>query len=243
MKAIGVIPARFHSTRFPGKPLAKIAGKMMVQRVFEAASRARELEEVFVATDSMEIAQACRMIGAPCLSTTEKPRTGTERVAEAVRKMDADIVLNIQGDEPLIRPETLDALVRKLEEGPAPMATVATRRADLVAFRDRDKVKVVMDRDGMALYFSRAGIPFGGEKNFLLHVGIYGFRQPALIDFVAAGQSRLEVFEDLEQLRALEMGMRIAVVMAGYPLVSVDRPEDIARAGLFIEKKGAWKGL
>ena len=239
MKAIGVIPARFHSTRFPGKPLAKIAGKMMVQRVFEAASRAKELEEVYVATDSMEIVRACRMIGAPCLSTSERPRTGTERVAEAVQKMDADIVLNIQGDEPLIRPETIDELVGVLRDGPVQMATVATWRADLASFKDRNKVKVVIDRAGRALYFSRAGIPAGGEKRFLLHVGIYGFRQPALWEFVAAGQSTLEKIEDLEQLRALEMGMKISVVMAGYPLVSVDRPEDIARAGLFIEKKGA----
>lgn len=236
MTAIAVIPARFHSTRFPGKPLAKIAGKSMIERVYAAAFSAQRISRVVVATDSLEILRFVKDFGGHAELTSSVHRSGTERVAEVARGKDADIILNVQGDEPLIRGESLDELVEEVELRGAEIATLATSRADRAAFKSPNSVKVVTDRGGGALYFSRAGIPSGGADGFLLHVGVYAFRSRVLAEVVGFDPTPLERAENLEQIRWMENGKKIRVVRVSYPLVAVDTPGDIARAELFLRR-------
>jgi 3-deoxy-manno-octulosonate cytidylyltransferase (CMP-KDO synthetase) len=236
MTAIAVIPARFHSTRFPGKPLAKIAGKAMVERVYCAAFSAKRISKVIVASDSDEILKFVRAFGGHAELTSSAHRSGTERVAEVARGEDADIILNVQGDEPLIRGDSLDELVEEIEGRASEIATLATARADRAAFKNPNCVKVVTDRGGDALYFSRSGIPSGGAASFLLHVGVYAFRSSVLAKIVTYPPTPLEQAENLEQIRWMENGKKISVVRVNYPLVSVDTPEDVARAELFLRR-------
>lgn len=238
-RAIAIVPARYDSKRFPGKPLASIGGLPMVVRVFNAAREAKRVVYAAVATDSEEVKREAEKHGAPVILTTAPCASGTARVAEAVRGLlgSRDVVVNVQGDEPLIRPESIDALIEEVE-GTAEIATLATSRHDKSSFRDPNCVKIVADDRGDALYFSRAGIPFGGENDFLLHVGVYAFRRSVLEYVCRPGTkiSRLEARENLEQIRWMEMGYRIRVVRAAYPLVAVDTPADLARARLFVRE-------
>jgi 3-deoxy-manno-octulosonate cytidylyltransferase (CMP-KDO synthetase) len=226
MTAIAVIPARFHSTRFPGKPLAKIAGKAMVERVYCAAFSAKRISKVIVASDSDEILKFVRAFGGHAELTSSAHRSGTERVAEVARGE----------DEPLIRGDSLDELVEEIEGRASEIATLATARADRAAFKNPNCVKVVTDRGGDALYFSRSGIPSGGAASFLLHVGVYAFRSSVLAKIVTYPPTPLEQAENLEQIRWMENGKKISVVRVNYPLVSVDTPEDVARAELFLRR-------
>jgi 3-deoxy-manno-octulosonate cytidylyltransferase (CMP-KDO synthetase) len=189
MKAVGVIPARFEASRFPGKALARIDGVPMIQRVFEGARRAKRLRDVLVATDDARIAEACARFGAPALLTSSEHPTGTDRIAELARSLDDAVVVNVQGDEPLIEGFVIDAAVAALEETPeVPMATVV-HEADPGAQTDPNRVKVVLDRRDRALYFSRSAIPFcragAPAPRLWQHVGIYAYRREFLLRFVA----------------------------------------------------------
>ena len=238
MKTYGIIPGRFGSSRFPGKPLAMLAGKPLVAWVVEAAGRASSLDEVLVATDDERIAAAVAAHGGRAVMTPSELPSGTDRIACAAGGFDDDdILVNIQGDEPLIDPALIDALVAKLKtDARWSMATAVTpikTPADLAA---KTVVKVVLDRDGGALYFSRAPIPCDRDHEadlssglYVRHLGIYAYRGAFLRRYVAEPPCELEKTEKLEQLRALWMGAKIAVVKTEDEGVGVDTPEDAAR--------------
>lgn len=225
--ALGVIPARYGSQRFPGKPLALINGRPMLQHVFERASSARSLSRIIIATDDSRILTAAERFGAEAVLTSSSHATGTERVAEAAEGSHEPIVINIQGDEPLLDPGMIDRLVEALQDDGVPMATLARREKDLNLAKSPDLVKVAADNDGFALYFSRSAIPAGPIDYFLHHIGIYGFQRTFLIRFAQLPATRLEQVERLEQLRALEHGFRIKILETEYSSLSVDSPADI----------------
>jgi 3-deoxy-manno-octulosonate cytidylyltransferase (CMP-KDO synthetase) len=240
MSAVGIVPARFASSRFPGKPLATIAGLPMLQRVVEGARRAKRLRDVIVATDDARIAEACAKFGARAVLTRADHPTGTDRIAEAAAGLADDVVVNVQGDEPLIEGFVIDAAVTALEDSPeAPMATVV-HRAEPADLGDPNRVKVVLDRQGFALYFSRAAIPHardGAESPIFQHVGLYAYRRAFLATYVALPPTPLEQAEALEQLRALEHGYRIrAAIVEGWRSVPVDVPADVARVEAILSR-------
>ncbi|MGH8045961.1 MAG: 3-deoxy-manno-octulosonate cytidylyltransferase [Chthoniobacterales bacterium] len=236
MSSIAIIPARWASTRFPGKPLALLAGKPLVQHVWERCMKAKKISRVIVATDDMRIAEAAFDFGAEVALTSPKHPTGSDRLAEVAKKLTGvGIVLNVQGDEPMISPRLIDQLVGEMEKNPrAEMVTAATPFADSAAVANPNNVKVVTDRLGNALYFSRSPIPFDrdgtGLAKPLHHLGIYGYRRTFLLEFVKWKPTPLEQSEKLEQLRALEMGARIRVVLTKDRSIGVDTPEDLAAA-------------
>jgi len=236
--AAGVIPARYGSTRFPGKPLALIKGRPMIQWVYEAARSARSLERVIVATDDERIAAACRRFGAEAVMTSPGLMSGTERVAEASQVIDNKIIINIQGDEPLLSGAVVDRLAEALQDPAVRMASLMRRETELSLLTDPNRVKVVVDKDGWALSFSRSGLPSGTGDHFFQHIGIYGYRKELLREFCAWPPTRLERLERLEQLRALENGVRIKMVETDHPALSVDVPRDIIVVERFLDKKG-----
>jgi 3-deoxy-manno-octulosonate cytidylyltransferase (CMP-KDO synthetase) len=237
MKVIAIIPSRYGSTRFEGKPLAPICGKAMIQHVYEAASRATHIDGVVVATDDQRIFDAVAEFGGRAIMTSGDHRSGTDRAAEAARQLGLtpeDIVINVQGDQPLIDPRCLDEVVAPLIEDPAlGMSTLAFCIVNPKEYLDPKDVKVVMDDRGYALYFSRASIPFGrdeGEKyDSYKHLGVYAYRCDFLDIFLNLPMGRLEIIEKLEQLRALEYGHRVRVVVTAYDSPEVDLPLDIVR--------------
>jgi len=242
MQAYAVIPARYHSTRLPGKPLLKQTGKYLVQHVYERASAAGSVSRVIVATDDARIFDAVSAFGGEAMMTSPHHATGTDRVAEIARLTDADAYVNVQGDEPEIEPAMIDAVVELLADDRAHIATLAVRLSDRERFFDPHTVKVVTDLDGFGLYFSRSPLPGGkdlkervksGAFSFLVHVGLYGFRREFLLQFARMKKSPLEELESLEQLRALENGYRIKVGITDREPTGVDTPEDYRR---FVEK-------
>ena len=240
MKAVVVIPARFGSTRFPGKPLAELAGKPLIEHVYRRACLAA-VEEVIVATDDSRILEAVTAFGGRCVMTDPGHRSGSDRLGEVARGLDAGIVVNVQGDEPLIDPEVIDAVVAPLrEKEPPDIVTVAVPVVDMDEYTDRHVVKVVTDTEGSAIYFSRSPIPNGwepGADTALRHVGIYAYQKESLLRFVSLPPGKLELQEDLEQLRALENGMKIAVIKREeFTGIGVDRPEDLERVRQIMER-------
>ena len=239
MKILGVIPARFASTRFPGKPLHLIAGKPLLQHVVERCQRARALDEIIVATDDTRIAEVARNFCRVELTSAEHP-SGTDRIAEVMRRVAGDAAVNIQGDEPLIEPAVIDAVAGALAG--APMSTAATAIRDAGEYENPNVVKVVVNTAGRALYFSRRTIPFVREAAsrpvaeqlaafpFLKHLGIYGYQRETLLRLVRFPVSPLEAAEKLEQLRALENGMRIDVEIVDTVPLGVDTAHDLERA-------------
>jgi 3-deoxy-manno-octulosonate cytidylyltransferase (CMP-KDO synthetase) len=235
---IGVIPARYASTRFPGKPLARIAGKPLLQHVIERCMQAKYLSQVVVATDDARIAEFAAKFCKVEMTSPDHP-SGTDRAAEIARRVPCDAVINIQGDEPLIDPAVIDAVATGLSH--AAMSTAATAIKDPAEFDNPNVVKVVVNQAERALYFSRRTIPYVRDAAsgstveqlaafpFLKHLGIYGYRRDVLLKLVAFPQSPLERAEKLEQLRALENGIELAVVRVDYDSVGVDVPEDVAR--------------
>jgi 3-deoxy-manno-octulosonate cytidylyltransferase (CMP-KDO synthetase) len=234
MSAVGIIPARFRASRFPGKPLAEIAGRPMLAHVIEGARRAKRLREVVVATDDERIAAVAAAAGAPVAMTSPDHPTGTDRLAEAAAGLEDAIVVNVQGDEPLIEGFVIDAAIEALlADAEAPMATVA-HPLESEALGDPNRVKVVLDRAGRALYFSRAPIPYrradAPAPRWLQHVGLYAYRRPFLARFLALVPGEAERAEGLEQLRALEHGYAIrCAVVEGWQSVPVDVPADVAK--------------
>lgn len=243
MKALGVIPARFGSTRFPGKPLKPIAGKPLLQWVIEGAKKARSLDEVWVATDHDEIAALAKKVGAKAVMTDSALPSGSDRVFAAVRDVNVDIVVNIQGDEPLINGELLDQLTAPLLKDPAlPMATLG-RPLQAGDLESRNTAKIVLNQKSEAIYFSRFPVPYsrgesqGDDRVCLKHIGLYGFRKSFLEQFCRQGPVGAEMAEGLEQLRALYMGARIAVVKVQHESWGVDTPEDVAKVESMLRGK------
>jgi len=238
---LGVIPARFAAQRFPGKPLAVIAGKPMVQWVYEAARRA--LPRVVVATDDKRICDVIRGLGGEAMMTSPKCLSGTDRVAEVARKVPAKIYLNIQGDEPLMTTRTVRNVLALHKDKSVEMGTAATRLPGGAAWRDPNVVKVLTDKAGRAIYFSRAPLPFfrDGEPKApteaLKHLGIYSYTAPTLRRFVRWPVAALERAEKLEQLRALENGVSIRVAATPDDSVGVDRPQDALRVAKLLRGK------
>ena len=244
MKILGIIPARYASTRFPGKPLALIAGKTLVQHVVERCQQAKSLAEVIVATDDTRIWEVAQNFCRAEMTASDHP-SGTDRIAEVARNYECDAVINIQGDEPLMDPAVVDAVAGGLER--AEMSTAATALTDLAEYENPNVVKVVVNAAGQALYFSRRTIPYVRDAAsavetlaafpFLKHLGIYGYRRGTLLRLVQWPVSPLERAEKLEQLRALENGVQIAVVKVNYESVSVDVPADVKRVEKILKKR------
>ena len=235
---LAVIPARWASTRFPGKPLAILRGKPMIEHVWERVRRTRGLARTLVATDDLRIAEAVKGFGGEAVMTGEC-RTGTDRVCEAVRNVAADVVLNVQGDEPLIEPACLEALLATFGEAAVQMATL--KRALLPEeAANPNVVKVVCDGRGDALYFSRAAIPFARHPptGSFAHVGVYAYRKAFLEKLSALDETPLERAAGLEQLRVLESGFAIRMVETGFRSLGVDTPEDLARAERMLASRG-----
>jgi 3-deoxy-manno-octulosonate cytidylyltransferase (CMP-KDO synthetase) len=231
-KAVGIIPARWASTRFPGKPLHLVANKPLLQHVWERCRRAKKLDEVIIATDDMRIAQAAFDWGAEVALTSPKHQSGTDRVAEVARKASRfDLIINIQGDEPLTEPALLDRFVETLRaDRMIDIVTAAHPFSNAAEASSPHQVKVIVDLHGTALYFSRYAIPFPRNRaasiTYLRHQGIYGFRRKALLDFVGWKPTPLERAESLEQLRALENGVKVHVLVTKQGSPGVDTPAD-----------------
>jgi len=234
LKIICVIPARFASTRLPGKPLMDIAGKPMIQHVYERASKAKLISDLWVATDDQRVYEVVRGFGGQVMMTSAQHCTGTDRLAEVASiHEDADVIVNVQGDEPLIAPEIIDLAVEPfLKQSEIMMTTLKTHLTE-EDYQNPAAVKVVTDKQGFALYFSRSLIPYprnmGEGFAVFKHVGLYAYRRDFLLQFAAMEQTPLERAESLEQLRVLENGFRIKVVETNYPCIGVDTPEDLER--------------
>jgi 3-deoxy-manno-octulosonate cytidylyltransferase (CMP-KDO synthetase) len=230
---IGVIPARFESSRFPGKPLAEILGKPMFWHVYQRASQCSNISEVVLATDDQRIYDTAQALNVPVLMTADTHRCGTERVLEAAGRLKAEensVIVNIQGDEPALKPQMLEELLAPFDDPGVQVATLAHEISYDEALSP-DKVKVVVNLKNHALYFSRHAIPFTrqeqGDTTYFGHIGIFAFRMKTLKTFVELPASPLEQREKLEQLRLLENGIEIKVVQTGFSCHGVDRPEDI----------------
>lgn len=235
---LGVIPARYGASRFPGKPLASLWGKPMLRHVWERARAAQGIDTLIVATDDDRIASAAREWGATVEMTSPDCASGTDRVAEVARRHpDADIVLNLQGDEPELETEAVTRLVEEMRaDATLRMGTIAHHEPDASKLAGADVVKVVVDAAGFALYFSRADLAEGSRGGpALRHAGVYAFRRDLLLEFAGWPPSPLERAERLEQLRALERGVRIRVVLGERPFAGVDTPEQLAA----LERRGA----
>ncbi len=248
-RCVVIIPARYASSRFPGKPLVSIAGRPMIQHVYERACQARLVDEVLVATDDQRILQAVQACGGKAVLTSASHPSGTDRVAEVAASLACDIVVNVQGDEPCIAPEAIDALLQPLRQEPAlRMSTLARPLQDVHELLTPNVVKVVVDGDSNALYFSRAPIPYhrsawpqapqllaqaGAMPSIppgcIAHAGLYAYRREFLLALAQLPPTPLEQVEQLEQLRVLEHGYRIRVVRTTYVSLGVDTPEDVAR--------------
>ena len=236
MKVLAVVPARYSSSRFPGKILAKDTGKFLIQHTYEQACLAKLPEKVLIAADDEKVVEAAKSFGAECVLTSIDHQSGTDRIAEAVADLDAEIVVNLQGDEPEIDPANVDYLAKLLIDNPDyPMATLAAEfdTPELVA--DPNIVKVIMDRNGRAIYFSRSVIPYDRDKSgigdvqlYLKHVGIYAYRKSFLLEITALPQTPLEKIEMLEQLRAIEHGYGILVGIVDHTSDGIDTAEQYA---------------
>ena len=247
MKFIGVIPARYASTRFPGKPLAMLGGKSVIQRVYEQVSSV--LDSAYVATDDERILQAVEAFGGKAVMTSPDHKSGTDRIEEAVQKIGGsfDVVINVQGDEPFIQRSQLEEIIRCFDDAETQIATLGKpfdKAQGFAAVENPNSPKIVVDNRGYALYFSRSVIPFIRGKEsaewmdhypFLKHLGIYAYRTKVLHEITRLPQSSLELAESLEQLRWLQNGYRIKVGLTDVETVGIDTPEDLERAEAFLK--------
>ncbi len=245
MKTLGVIPARFASTRFPAKVLAPINGVPMIAHVWKRAKQCRQLDDVLIACDHAEVLNAARAFGAKAVMTDPKHPSGSDRIAEAVKDLDVDIVVNIQGDEPFVDPAAIDALVLALKnDASCSMGTVVKVITDERDFTNPNVVKCVLDAAGYALYFSRAAIPYNRNAatpaglKLYKHLGLYAYRKEFLLQYTRWPKSILESTEQLEQLRALENGARIKTVVTKAESIAVDTREDLKTAEEFLRRHG-----
>lgn len=244
MKVIAIIPARYDSTRFPGKPLAKLGSKTIIQHVYNRTSDTGLFAEVIVGTDDQRIFEEVAAFGGKVTITSKTHKSGSDRIAEVCRKMeccyDADIVVNIQGDEPFISKEPLVKLINAFSDNDVEVASLMHIMKKDVA--DPNNVKVVCDKLGFALYFSRSAIPYKRDKtkelkpDYFKHIGVYAFRKETLFEYVALPQSKLEQIEKLEQLRLLENGIPIKMIETEYKGIGIDTPADLEKAKLLLNK-------
>lgn len=243
MKFIAIIPARYASTRFPGKPLAQLGSKTVIQRVYEQALTV--LDEAYVATDDERIANAVTQFGGKAVMTSANHKSGTDRIQEAALKLrtDADVIINIQGDEPFIHPSQLSTIKHLFDDPQTQIATLGKAFESIEAAENPNSPKIVCDINGYAMYFSRSIIPFvrGKERSewlqqfpFMKHLGIYAYRREVLNEITSLPQSSLELAESLEQLRWLQNGYRIKVGITNIETVGIDTPEDLKRAEAFL---------
>jgi len=244
MKFIAIIPARYASTRFPGKPLAMLGGKLIIQRVYEQASKV--LDEVYVATDDERIQKAVEGFGGKAVMTSTNHKSGTDRLEEAATKIgtDADVIINIQGDEPFIQKSQLETVKALFDDPQTQIATLGKPFESMEAVENPNSPKIVCDVNGYAMYFSRSVIPYvrGKEKEewlkafpYLKHIGLYAYRREVLHEVTQLPQSPLEVAESLEQLRWLQNGYRIKVGLTNVETVGIDTPEDLQRAEEYLK--------
>ena len=253
MKAVAVIPARYASTRFEGKPLADILGKPMIQRVYEGVCQSKLIKDIVVATDDERILKAVQEFGGKGIMTSSDHLTGSDRVAEVAQRLKSEIIVNVQGDEPLIRGRIIDKAIRPLlADNTLPMSTLMTKIEEVKDWLNPNVVKVAADQKGFALYFSRSPIPFprdlnierllsarsGGKrivlKRVFKHIGVYAYRRKFLLRLTKMKPTPLEELEKLEQLRVLENGYRIKVTAVNYEPFSVDTPEDLQKVVAFL---------
>ena len=233
-KVIAVIPARYASSRFPGKPLAKIKGKPMIQWVYDTVSSIEEIDEAYIATDDTRISECVEKFGGKYVMTSDKHNSGSDRIAEAISKInvnDNDIIINIQGDEPMIKAEMIKELISAFNDNDVYMATLKKRIVDENEINNPNIVKVITDINNDAIYFSRYSIPYNREEvddvDYYKHIGIYGYKKGFLIRFTELKESKLELIEKLEQLRVIENGYKIRVLETQYQTIGVDLPEHI----------------
>ena len=233
MKGLGIIPARFGSTRFPGKPLVEINGKSMIRRVIDQAKRCQSLQDVWVATDDERIFKHVEEYGCKAFYTSENCNSGTERICELLPTIDRhfDFILNIQGDEPFVHVESLEELSNALIASKSDIATLAVQIENSEEANDSNRVKVVFSASGRALYFSRSTIPFArnGEPDYFKHLGVYAYTTAALQQIKHLQPSALELTESLEQLRWLENDLTISVVVTSHDSTGIDTPEDLLK--------------
>lgn len=245
MDAIGIIPARYASTRFEGKVLADLGGKPVIQHVYERAKQAKMLDDLIVACDNERVKNAVLKFGGKVIFTSPDQPTGTDRLTEAVNPIDVKVVVNIQGDEPFVHSTMIDSIVLELLKNPKTgMATLVKKVENESELSDPNVVKVAVDKAGYAIYFSRFPIPFVREKNperplleqytFYKHIGLYGYTKDFLFTFKNLPKSNLEEAEKLEQLRALEHGYRIKTIVTKFDTISIDTPEDLEKAKMFL---------
>ena len=241
-RVVAIIPARYGSTRLPGKALLDIGGKSLIQRVYERAREATLVERVIVATDDPRIAKAVEAFGGEAVMTSPEHRSGTDRVAEAAHLTGGEIIVNVQGDEPFIPTAVIDGVIERiLDDAEIVCSTAATPIRDETVWRDPNAVKVVLDLWERALYFSRSPLPFyrdGGFEGAYLHAGIYCFRRDFLMRYASLEQTPMERAEKLEQLRILEHGFRIGVVVTDHSAFGVDTPSDLEAARRMAESGG-----
>lgn len=244
MDCLGVIPARYSSTRFEGKVLADILGKPMIQHVWERAKQAKTLDDLIIACDDERVASTARDFGAKVAMTSKGHASGTDRISEVVNPLDVKIVINIQGDEPLIHPMMIDSVARALlEDRSLSMATVMKKITDPLSINDPHVVKVVVDKNNFALYFSRAAIPYLAVNSevenpvYYKHIGLYGYTKDFLFIYKNFPPSSIERTECLEQLRVLDEGLRIKVIETKYDTVGVDTQQDLERLKEFLSKE------
>ena len=246
MKFIGIIPARYASTRFPGKPLAMLGGRTVIQRVYEQATAI--MDEAYVATDDERIFQAVEQFGGRAIMTRADHKSGTDRIEEAAEKIgtQADVIINIQGDEPFIQKSQIETLMHLFDEPSTQIGTLGKRFESIEAAMNPNSPKIVTDKRGFALYFSRSIIPYvrGKEQSewlqhfpYLKHLGLYAYRREVLQEVTQLPQSPLEIAESLEQLRWLENGYRIRVGLTDVETVGIDTPEDLQRAEVFLASR------
>jgi 3-deoxy-manno-octulosonate cytidylyltransferase (CMP-KDO synthetase) len=243
VEAIGVIPARYSSIRFEGKVLADILGKPMIQHVWEQAKQAKVLDDLLIACDDERVADVAREFGAKVILTAKGHISGTDRIIEVVNPLDVKVVVNIQGDEPLIHPMMIDMVAQALLDDKAvSMATLMTKIEDNRDIDNPDVVKVVVDKNNFALYFSRASIPFQARNSevpfpvYYKHIGLYAYTKDFLFIYRNLPVSNLENIEKLEQLRVLEEGYRIKVIETKYDTIGVDTPEDLEKVKEYLQK-------
>lgn len=236
---IGVIPARYASTRFPGKPLADIFGKPMIQHVYENSKKSKLINEIIIATDDNRILDAANKFGCRAVLTSKRHKSGTDRICEAVEKIKCDIVVNIQGDEPFINAVNIDRAITPMQnETDINVSTIAIKADSPADIRNPNKVKVVIDNNSFALFFSRSIIPYPrNEAQYYKHIGLYVYRKKFLLEFAKMKRTKLEISEELEQLRILENGYKIKVVEVKEDSISVDTPSDLKKIKIHYKRR------
>ncbi len=240
MRVVALIPARYESQRFPGKPLIDILGKTMIQRVYESVEKSKEINELCVLTDNTKIFKHVRSFGGNVLMTSTKHTSGTERISEVIDSFDCEGIVNVQGDEPLIDYRLIDSLAKELKKKKADVISAVNKNFSFDEYKDKNVVKVIMDINSYANYFSRSPIPFFSEENFdffYKHIGIYAYTKDKIKEFFNMKNNRYEKAEKLEQLRFIENGYKIYLVLTNYISKGVDSPEDVSYIIRLLEEK------